>query len=119
MYCLICANSTSTATIYLTNQSSGVSTSFSITAPKGTALVGNSAEWIVERPTINGSVASLTDTKAVYFDEGIAGLTGAPFTVVNLGSGTAVTMTGNNNASLSVPTLETSQLMKVNWLKAN
>ena len=30
--------------------------------------MGNSAEWIVERPTINGSVASLTDTKAVYFD---------------------------------------------------
>jgi len=46
-------------------------------------------------------------------------LSGTPFTIVNLGSGTAVTMTGNNNASLSVPTLETSQLMKVDWLKAN
>jgi peptidase A4-like protein len=119
MYCLICVNSTTTATVYLTNQSTGVTTSFSITAPQGTALVGNSAEWIVERPTINGSVASLTDTKTVYFDEGIAGLSGAPFTVVNLGSGTTVTMVGNNNASLSVPTLETSQLMKVDWLKAN
>ena len=119
MYCLICVSSSTTATVYLTNQSSGVSTSFSITAPKGTALVGNSAEWIVERPTINGSVASLTDTKAVYFDEGVAGLSGAPFTIIDLGSGTAVTMVGNNNASLSVPTLETSQLMKVDWLKAN
>ncbi len=119
MYCLICVNSTTTATVYLTNQSSGVSTSFSITAPRGTTLVGNSAEWIVERPTVNGSVANLTDTKAVYFDEGMAGLTGAPFTIIDLGSGMAVTMVGNNNASLSVPTLETSQLMKVNWLKAN
>ena len=119
MYCLICVNSTTTATIYLTNQSSGVSTSFSITAPRGTTLVGNSAEWIVERPTVNGSLTNLTDTKAVYFDEGIAGLAGTPFTIVDLGSGTAVTMTGNNNASLSVPTLETSRLMKVNWLKAN
>ena len=119
-YCLTCVNSTTTATIsYPTNQSSGVSTSFSITAPRGTTLVGNSAEWIVERPTVNGSLTNLTDTKAVYFDEGIAGLAGTPFTIVDLGSGTAVTMTGNNNASLSVPTLETSRLMKVNWLKAN
>ena len=119
MYCLICVNSTTTATVYFTNQSSGVSTSFSITAPRGTTLVGNSAEWIVERPTINGSVASLSDTKVVYFDEGIAGLSGTPFTIIDLGSGMAVTMVGNNNASLSVPTLETSQLMKVDWLKAN
>jgi hypothetical protein len=46
-------------------------------------------------------------------------LTGAHFTIINLGSGTPVTRTGNNNASLSVPTLETSQLMKVDWLKSN
>jgi hypothetical protein len=119
MYCLICVNSTTTATVYISNQSSLVTTSFSITAPKGTSLVGNSAEWIVERPTVNGSLASLTDYKVCYFDEGIAGLSGAPFTIITLGSGAAVTMTGNNNASLSVPTLETSQLMKVDWLKAN
>jgi len=119
MYCLICVNSTSTATVYITNQSSLVTTSFSITAPTGTTLVGNSAEWIVERPTVNGSVANLTDYKVVYFDEGIAGLSGAPFAIVTLGSGAAVTMTGNNNASLSVPTLETSQLMKVDWLKSS
>lgn len=119
MYCLICVNSTTTATVYISNQSSLVTTSFSITAPKGTSLVGNSAEWIVERPTVNGSLASLTDYKVVYFDEGISGLSGAPFGIVTLGSGATVTMTGNNNASLSVPTLETGQLMKVDWLKAN
>jgi hypothetical protein len=119
MYCLICVNSTTTATVYITNQSTGVTTSFSISAPRGTSLVGNSAEWIVERPTVNGSVASLADYKVDYFDEGIAGLSGAPFQIITLGSGMAVTMTGNNNASLSVPTLETDQLMKVNWLKAN
>ncbi len=119
MYCLICVNSTTTATVYISNQSSLVTTSFSITAPKGTSLVGNSAEWIVERPTVNGSLASLTDYKVGYFDEGIAGLSDAPFGIVTLGSGATVTMTGNNNASLSVPTLETGQLMKVDWLKAN
>ncbi len=118
MYCLICVNSATTATVYISNQSTLVTTSFSITAPKGTSLAGNSAEWIVERPTINGAVASLSDYKSVYFDEGIAGLRGAPFAIVTLGSGSMVTMTGNNNASLSVPTAETDQLMKVDWLKA-
>lgn len=119
MYCLICVNSTTTATVYLTNQSSGVSTTFSITAPKGTTLTGNSAEWVVERPTINGSVAHLTDTKVVYFDEGIAGLSGTPFTIIDLNAGMPVTMTGSGGASLSVPTFETAQLMKVDWLKSS
>lgn len=118
MYCLICVNSTTTATVYISNQSSGVSTRFTITAPSGTKLVGNSAEWIVERPTVNGSLANLSDYKVDYFDEGIAGASDI-FRIVTLGSGTAVTMTGNNSAPLSVPTLETDQLMKVNWLKAN
>jgi Peptidase A4 family len=119
MYCLICVNSRTTATVYLTNQSSLVTTTFSITAPKGTTLVGNSAEWVVERPTINGSLPNLTDYKAVYFDEGVAGLSGAPFTIVQLNAGTPITMKGNNNASLSSPTFETSQLMKVDWLKSS
>jgi hypothetical protein len=120
MYCLICVNSTTTATVYISNQSSSVTTSFTITAPKGTTLVGNSAEWIVERPTVNGAVASLTDYDVVYFDTGIAGWTGGnSIGIVTLGSGTAITMTGGNNASLSVPTLETSQLMKLDWKKAN
>jgi hypothetical protein len=119
MYCLICVNSNTTATVYLTNESSGVSTHFSITAPAGTVLTANSAEWVVERPSVNGALTSLSDYKAVYFDEGIAGLTGTPFQTVTLGSGTPVTMTGNNNASLSSPILETSQIMKVDWLKAS
>jgi len=118
MYCLICVNSTNTATVYISNESTGVWTRFSITAPKGTTLVGNSAEWIVERPSVNGAITSLADYKVEYFDEGIAGLSDV-FRIVTLGSGTPVTMTGNNNAPLSVPTIETDQLMKVNWLKSN
>ncbi len=120
MYCLICVNSPTTATVYISNQSSSVTTRFTITAPRGTTLAGNSGEWIVERPTVNGAVASLTDYDVVYFDEGVAGWSGGNnFGIVTLSAGTPVTMTGNNNASLSVPTLETSQLMKLDWRKAN
>jgi Peptidase A4 family len=109
MYCLICVNSTTTATVYISNQSTGVLTRFSITAPNGTTLVGNSAEWIVERPTVNGALTSLADYKVDYFDEGIAGLSDV-FQIVTLGSGTPTTMTGGGSAKLSVPTLETAQL---------
>ncbi len=120
MVCVICVNSTTSATVYFSNESSSVNTSFTITAPSGTTLAGNSAEWIVERPSVNGSITNLTDYTVVYFDDGVAGWSGGNnFGIVTLGSGTAVTMTGNNNASLSVPTLETGQLMKLDWRKAN
>jgi hypothetical protein len=40
-------------------------------------------------------------------------------TVVDLGSGTFITMTGSNNAQLSIPTDETSHLMRIDWIAAN
>ncbi len=119
MYCLICVNSPTSVTVYMSNQSTLVTTSFTITAPKGSSLAGNTAEWIVERPLINGAMAKLADYKTVYFDEGIAGLSGGPFEIVTLGSGSPVTMIDDNGESLSVPTFETSQLMKLNWLKSS
>jgi hypothetical protein len=118
MYCLICVNSPTTATIYMSNQSTLVSTSFTVTASQGASVVGTTAEWIVERPLVNGDNTKLADYKTVYFDEGIAGLSGGPFQIVTLGSGSPVTMINDSGESLSVPTFETSQLMKVDWVKA-
>ena len=36
-------------------------------APDDTLLMGNSAEWIVERPSSNGSLVSLADYGTVQF----------------------------------------------------
>jgi hypothetical protein len=120
MNCLICVNSSTSATVYFSNLSTNVSTTFTITAPQGTTLVGNSAEWIVERPTVNGSVASLTDYDVMFFDACIAGYSnGRTLGISSAGSATPVTMTGNGGASLSVPTFETSQLFRMDWKKAN
>jgi hypothetical protein len=120
MSCLICVNSSTSATIYFSNLSTNVSTTFTITAPSGTTLVGNSAEWIVERPTVNGSVASLTDYDVVFFDGCIAGYSnGRALGISSAGSATPVTMTGNGGASLSVPTFEASQLFRMDWKAAN
>jgi hypothetical protein len=120
MYCLICLNTPNSATVYFTNQSTGIGTSFTITAPGGTTLVGNCAEWIVERPTIAGSVASLTDYDVVYFDECLAGWVGADtIGLDDLSAATSVTMTGTGGAALSVPTVENNHLMKVTWRKSS
>jgi hypothetical protein len=53
MYCLICSQSPTTPTIFLGNETTGAMTSFNITAPSGTSLVGNCAEWIVGSPKVN------------------------------------------------------------------
>ena len=89
IYCLICADSTTHATVYYSNQSEGVGTRFDITAPSKTTLTGNVAEWIVERPTVGGSVASLTDYAACYFDECIAGGSGS---IDNLAGASLITI---------------------------
>ena len=120
MYCLICVNSSSSATVYFSNQSTGVSTSFTITAPNGTTLAGNVAEWVVERPSIGGSTASLSDYDVIYFDECQAGWVGRGSIGVNdLSGATPITMTGGGGAALSVPTIENSHLMKVTWRKSS
>jgi Peptidase A4 family len=116
MYCLICADTTSSATVYFRNESTGVGTRFAITPPSGATLQGNVAEWIVERPTINGSTASLTDYNLCYFDECLAGYS---FGADDLTSATLVTMTGGGGAELSVPTRENNHVLKAVWRKSS
>jgi hypothetical protein len=40
---------------------------FEVLAPTGTALVGNCAEWIVERPTVGGALSNLDNFGTVTF----------------------------------------------------
>jgi hypothetical protein len=46
---------------YLVNLNNNLSTVVGFTAYPGYPLVGNSAEWVVERPTVGGSLATLTN----------------------------------------------------------
>jgi len=116
MYCLICADTTTHATVYFSNQSEGVGTRFEITPPSGTTLTGNVAEWIVERPTVGGSVANLTDYAACYFDECIAGGAG---NIDNLNGASLITMTGIGGAALSEPAQENDHVVKLNWRRSS
>jgi hypothetical protein len=46
---------------YVVNKNTGLYFSVSFGPPPGYSLIGNSAEWVVERPTVGGALATLTD----------------------------------------------------------
>ena len=60
------------ATIFFANRTSGMGTSFILDSPldangQRVQLVGDSAEWVVERPFVNGRPALLADYGEVFF----------------------------------------------------
>ncbi|HEY3705283.1 MAG TPA: G1 family glutamic endopeptidase [Terracidiphilus sp.] len=52
---------------YLTNLNTNQSVQVGFTAPAGVSLKGNSAEWVVEAPTVGGSLATMVDYTRVPF----------------------------------------------------
>jgi hypothetical protein len=53
---------------YIVNYTTQQSVSLAFNAPAGTSLVGDSVEWIVERPQVNGAFADLTHYVAEPFN---------------------------------------------------
>jgi Peptidase A4 family len=113
MFCAICVHSTSEAGFYLTNLTTGASTSFTKTSPRGTTLVGNCAEWVVEAPTVNGGQSALARYGDVYFDSCIAGT--KKQALLFGGRGDPITMVNASNKKISTPVLETDQIVKVQY----
>ena len=65
--CSLSVTSSTTGMVSFSNQTTGTATNFEVTAPAGTTLTGNSAEWIVERPEINGAISKLANYGEVDF----------------------------------------------------
>jgi hypothetical protein len=87
----------------LTNLTTGVSTTVTFFAPAGTTLQGNCAEWILERPGINGALANLPEYGHITFSDCYA----CSATTTTAGSAAqATTMTGTGGHTLSNATLE-------------
>jgi len=57
---------------YFVNHNTNQYVVVNFSAPPGFHLVGNSAEWIVERPAIGGSLATLTNYISDYFSDAYA-----------------------------------------------
>jgi hypothetical protein len=88
---------------YLVNENANEAVTISFTPPSGTKLVGNSAEWITERPDVNGAPATLTNYIAEPFWAAY-GVTHNNRTF-DPGSSQAILMFDNNDIEISYPTL--------------
>jgi len=113
--------SPTTGYVYFADESTGVTATYSLTAPNGTSLKGNSVEWIVERPSIGDSLATLTNYIDVPWAYGVAWNYGSSNPTYHyMGKNPAVltlqtiTMVDNNGNAISVPTIENSDFL---WLQ--
>jgi hypothetical protein len=109
IYLYIWNTSLTQGNYYIVNVTANTSTSAQFTAPSGTQLTGNSAEWVVERPGVGGGLATLTNyTTIPWYDSQVTvpnskggtteyspGKGGAGSTVYS------ITMHDDNNAGIS------------------
>jgi hypothetical protein len=105
MSVIVMANSNTNGTAWVENAATGVSAKINFNAPSGTTLVGNSAEWVQERPTWNGKLSTLANYGAGWFSlEGAELLgSGSTYNFGNPGSAQQilVTMLDNNHQPIS------------------
>ena len=66
------STSTTTGYAYFYNNSTQESAEYALTAPSGTYLQSNSVEWIVERPSVNNALSTLTNYVATSWPAGYA-----------------------------------------------
>jgi hypothetical protein len=90
---------------YLENINTGQTVEYQLTPPSGTSLIGNSAEWVVERPSVGGGLATLS----AYALDYMSGASAYNFkgTAVAPGgtSGFLVDMLNNSGTVISAPSL--------------
>lgn len=98
--------------VYMVNYNTNQSVEIEFNAPAGTSLIGNSAEWIVERPTVSGALATLTNYSADYFSSAYAGTESGKEYKPNSSGSLLLTMDDANGNPISVPTLLGSQAIE-------
>jgi len=86
---------------YLVNYNNNQAVEIGFTAPSGTKLVGNSAEWVVERPSVGGSLANLTNYIMDPFWDAYAYTESSAFFDIN--GATPVDMEDNSGNVISYP----------------
>ncbi len=69
---LVCVNSPTQVYVNMINETTATHISFTYTAPVGIALKGYTAEWITERPGLNGNAPLLAEYGDVCFDTAVA-----------------------------------------------
>ena len=95
---LICSTGPTSAWFSFGNMTSMQYTSFTLTAPAGTTLIGNCAEAIVERPGVNGALAELPRYGENFFDAALAVTKSG--NVYDLGTGTPISMLADDGVTV-------------------
>ena len=107
MYVYVQAYSATTGYVFVEDMTTGYYSSVDLTAPSGTYLVGDSAEWVVERPGVNGGLANLTNYVTDWMSQTYAyrvqGRAVTPTTAGRSATSYSVTMTDNNGNAISYP----------------
>lgn len=86
---------------YLVNYNNNQSVEVGFTAYPGYSLIGNSAEWVVERPTVGGSLATLTNYIMAPFWDAYAYT--ESFAFFDIDEATPVDMLDNSGSVISYP----------------
>jgi hypothetical protein len=89
---------------YIWNQTQNIYTELSTGLPAGASFDGHSAEWVMERPGINGSISSLAQYAPMYmYGAQVVDLWGGSHNIAGDATDTSynVTMTGNGGGKLS------------------
>jgi acyl CoA:acetate/3-ketoacid CoA transferase len=71
MSVIVEAYSSTSGAVYVSDLTTNQGTGIAVSAPAGTTLIGNNAEWIIERPTVSGSVATLMNFVEQYFGNAV------------------------------------------------
>ena len=108
VYVVVWDTSATSGHAYIVNINTNTATTLNFGPPAGTSLIGNCAEWIVERPSVNGGLATLTNYISDVFWASFAWTFNAGF-FPNYYPGspgaTLYTMLDNNSKPISFPTL--------------
>jgi len=114
-----CVAGGTTGTVRMANLVSGLHISLVVPAPAGTSLIGNCAEWIVERQTIDATsnvLTELSDFGSIFLDDAFASTNDASKSLL-AGKGVPITMVAADNTTmLASPTILGSTALKVDRL---
>jgi hypothetical protein len=111
---LLAGSTPNTGLIFLTNVTAGLGLFFFATAPRGTLLQGNCAEWIIEALEINTSVPELAQYTTVDFTN-CATVT-VDDDVIYPGGGTPINMVNSGGQVISRGSIVSSREVQVAYI---
>lgn len=110
IYLYIWNTSSTTGKLYLLDETKNTLVRLSFSAPGGTQLTGNSAEWIVERPGIDGGLATLTNYISDEWEDAIVNAGGGGYSAAApTAHGKIYSLTMLDDSSAPISTASTSE----------